>query len=321
MPQPHHSSLRAASYALEDRIPGQKISQSHGAAWKEAEAQIFRRSQQEDEVLVPAVAEPLLVWVISGEAQIEERELTGEWTKSEARAGSFFMTQTDAPYLMRWQAHPEHPFEVMHLYFGLTLVDRAARSLGLTPSRLRMRDISAAQDAFIAGVLTGLTAELQTAPSANTLFVNGLLESLTIHLLRHYAEIHPTCTHHSSQLPAWKLRKALEHMEAHLAEPFDLDFLAGLCELSRFHFSRSFHNTMGQSPSRWFVQQRVRRAKNLLLQTNKSIIEIALTIGYESPSHFAQVFRRETGVTPRDYRKLQWPRRNTPFPSLTVLTQ
>ncbi|MBY4640680.1 AraC family transcriptional regulator [Gluconacetobacter entanii] len=300
----HRSSLRAASYALEDRIPVRKIGQSHGEAWQEAEAQIFRRPQQKDEVLVPAVVEPLLVWVISGEAQIEECELTGEWTKTEVRTGSFFLTQTDAPYLMRWQADPERPFEVMHLYLGLALVKRAARSLGLNPSRLRMRDISGVQDAFISGVLTGLTAEIQTVHSASSLFVNGLLESLTIHLLRHYAETHSALTPRRAQLPAWKLRKALDHMEAHLAEPFDLDFLAGLCGMSRFHFSRSFHNTMGQTPSRWFVRRRVEYAKELLCQSDKSVIKLALTIGYESSSHFAQVFRRETGISPRDYRKL-----------------
>ncbi|MCW4585636.1 hypothetical protein NO222_00190 [Gluconacetobacter entanii] len=79
---------------------------------------------------MPAVAEPLLVWIISGEAQIEERELTGEWTKSEVGSGSFFLTQTNAPYLMHWQADPDRPFEVLHLYLGLTLVNRVARSLG-----------------------------------------------------------------------------------------------------------------------------------------------------------------------------------------------
>lgn len=298
----HRSSLHAASYALEDRIPGRKIAQSHGDAWKEAEVQIFRRPQHEAEVLVPAVAEPLLVWIISGEAQIEERELTGEWTKSEVGSGSFFLTQTNAPYLMRWQADPDRPFEVLHLYLGLTLVNRAARSLDLNPSRLYMRDISGGQDAFISGVLSGLTAEIQTPHSASSLFVNGLLESLTVHLLRHYAQTQPSSR--PAQLPAWKLRKALDHMEAHLAEPFNLDFLAKLCGMSRFHFSRSFHNTMGQSPSRWFIRRRVDHAKELLSQANRSIIEIALTSGYESASHFAQMFRRETGISPRDFRKL-----------------
>lgn len=193
----------------------------------------------------------------------------------------------------------------MHLYLGLTLVNRAARSLGLNASRLHMRDVSGAQDAFVSGVMSGLTAELQQTPSASFFFVNGLLESLTVHLLRHYREPYFPRAAQAAQLPAWKLRKVLDYMEAHLAEPFDLNILAGLCEISRFHFSRSFHNTMGQSPSRWFIRQRVERAKQLLSQTNKSIIEIALTVGYENPSHLAQVFRRETGVSPRNYRKLE----------------
>nr|WP_283092714.1 helix-turn-helix transcriptional regulator [Acetobacter thailandicus] len=93
-------------------------------------------------------------------------------------------------------------------------------------------------------------------------------------------------------------------MEAHLAEPFDLDCLAALCGMSRFHFSRSFRTTTGQTPSDWFMQRRVQKASEMLRKTNLSIIEIALEIGYDNPSHFAQVFRRVTGVSPRDYRKL-----------------
>ncbi|PYD60523.1 AraC family transcriptional regulator [Gluconacetobacter entanii] len=174
---------------------------------------IFRRPQHEDEELVPAVAEHFLVRVISGEAQVEERELTGEWTKSEAGSGSFFLTQTDAPYLMRWQADPDRPFEVLHLYLGPTLVNRVARSLGLNPSRLSMRAISGVQDAFISGVLTGLTAEIQTTHSASSLFVNGLLESLTVHLLRHYAQTQPSPTSRPAQLPAWKLRRLRTHSQ------------------------------------------------------------------------------------------------------------
>jgi AraC family transcriptional regulator len=91
-------------------------------------------------------------------------------------------------------------------------------------------------------------------------------------------------------------------MDAYLAAPFDLDELADLCGMSRFHFSRAFHNTMGQSPSRWFIRRRVERAKDLLRDTDKQIIEVAAAIGYDSPSHFAKVFRVETGLSPKRYR-------------------
>lgn len=61
-------------------------------------------------------------------------------------------------------------------------------SLNLTSSRIRMRDVSGGEDAFISGILSGLIAEMQSSVITNSLFVNGLLESLTVHLLRQYAD-------------------------------------------------------------------------------------------------------------------------------------
>ncbi|MHC0614215.1 helix-turn-helix domain-containing protein [Komagataeibacter oboediens] len=297
-------SRRAASLTLEQLLPGKKVAQSKGDVWKDVDVQIFTRPVQKDEILVPAVAEPLLVWVIRGEANVEERELTGTWQQSKARAGTFYLTQTDTPYLMRWQGKEDTCFEVLHLYLGLELVDRAAMSLNLNSSRIRMWDVSGGEDAFISGILSGLIAEMQSSVIANPLFVNGLLESLTVHLLRQYADTKAKIKRRSTLLPTWKLRKVLDHMEAHLAEPFDLDCLAALYGMSRFHFSRLFRTTTGQTPSGWFMQRRVQKASEMLRKTNLSIIEIALRIGYDSPSHFAQVFRRVTGVSPRNYRKL-----------------
>jgi len=48
---------------------------------------------------------------------------------------------------------------------------------------------------------------------------------------------------------------------------------------------------------------RINRARQLLRETKKSVIEVALDVGYTNPSHFAQIFRRETGLTPSEYRR------------------
>lgn len=299
-----YASPRSSSSFLEQHIEGQKIAQSSGEAWADVEAQIFRRASNEKEVLVPAVAEPLLVWIISGEAIIEERELDGDWQGSTINAGSFYLTQTDSPYLMRWQAKQEHPFEVLHLYLGLDLVNQASVALGLNPARFRIRDISGAQDSLISGVLKGLTDELRGSHKPNYLFIKGLSESLTIHILRNYTDITCIDGRKHPQLPMWKLRKTLEYMDAHIAEAFNLNDLANMCGMSRFHFSRAFGNTLGQSPSRWWIARRIERAKDMLRGTDKPVIEIAADVGYNSPSHFAKVFREETGVNPRSYRNV-----------------
>lgn len=73
--------------------------------------------------------------------------------------------------------------------------------------------------------------------------------------------------------------------------------------MSEFHFSRLFKKATGLSPSRYFIRQRVEKARLLLQETDTSIIEIGMSVGYSSPSHFAQVFRRETGLPPSHYRR------------------
>jgi AraC family transcriptional regulator len=78
--------------------------------------------------------------------------------------------------------------------------------------------------------------------------------------------------------------------------------LAEEAGMSEFHFSRIFKKTTGLSPSQFFIRLRIDKARRLLRETGKTVIEVGLEVGYSSPSHFAQVFRREAGVTPSQYR-------------------
>ena len=86
--------------------------------------QLFSHRSVEVPIGVPAVVEPLLVLVLAGAAQVEERTPGGQWSTVNVRAGNFFLTDTDEPYEMRWQALEGERFEVMHLYLGLPLIDR-----------------------------------------------------------------------------------------------------------------------------------------------------------------------------------------------------
>ena len=92
-------------------------------------------------------------------------------------------------------------------------------------------------------------------------------------------------------------------MAENFAEEFNLDQLAAQAGLSKFHFHRLFKSAVGVSPSRYLLTLRMDEARRLLRETKKSVVEIALDVGYTNPSHFAQLFRRETGLSPSDYRR------------------
>ena len=103
-------------------------------------------------------------------------------------------------------------------------------------------------------------------------------------------------------LPAVRLRRVIELMEAQRSQPFKLARFAQEASMSEFHFSRLFKKSTGLAPSQYFIRLRMVEARRLLLETKRSVIEIGLDLGYASPNHFAQVFRREVGVSPSDYR-------------------
>jgi AraC family transcriptional regulator len=138
---------------------------------------------------------------------------------------------------------------------------------------------------------------------ASPLFLEGLAQAIAIHLARNYAETVKEPQSGSPSLPGFKLRQISQWMAEHLAEDFNLDQLAAQAGVSKFYFIRLFKNALGMSPSRYLLTLRMDEARRLLRETKRSVVDIALDVGYANPSHFARFFRRETGLSPSDYRQ------------------
>jgi AraC-like DNA-binding protein len=79
---------------------------------------------------------------------------------------------------------------------------------------------------------------------------------------------------------------------------------AQACNMSYSHFERCFKNSMGSSPRRLVTEARMDKARQLLLNTSSSILEIAGQCGYSEQCHFTRVFSRETGMSPGAWRRL-----------------
>lgn len=293
---------RTSPRGLEQFIAGRTLASSDSPAWSDLLVKVYSRQAHQKPFLVPAVAEPFVVWIVSGEAIVEERELEGEWVASHVQVGDFFLTRTQSPYEMRWRAVGADPFEVMHLYLSVPLFERVAREILGCPVPPLLRDVSGGRDPQLSHLLALVHEELVAEGAGSELFVQGIAQAIAVYLIRRYT-LHGTADDRRAALPRFKLRRAIAHLEAHLAEPFDLARLADAVGMSRFHFSRLFKRATGLSPSRYFIRERIARAQQLLQETDASIIEIGMSVGYSSPGHFAQVFRRETGASPSHYRQ------------------
>lgn len=104
-------------------------------------------------------------------------------------------------------------------------------------------------------------------------------------------------------LPGWQAARVRDYIEAHLARDLTLEELAGLVQLSTAHFCRAFAQTFGMPPHRYHLTRRIERAKDLLLQEELPVTEIALSLGFGGSSQFARAFRRVAGVTATDFRR------------------
>ena len=99
------------------------------------------------------------------------------------------------------------------------------------------------------------------------------------------------------------LAEAMSFLRAHLDEDVGVAAAARHCGVSREHLSRLFARLVGEGPATWLRRQRLAQAERLLQAGDLPVADIARRCGYASPSHFAQVFRKATGRTPRSFRR------------------
>src|SRR5256714_9750958 len=91
-------------------------------------------------------------------------------------------------------------------------------------------------------------------------------------------------------------------MDRAYAEPLDVRAVAAVAHISEAHFSRSFRAVFGETPHRYLQRRRVERSMFLLRETDRSVTDVCLDVGFTSLGTFSRTFRDIVGETPSDYR-------------------
>lgn len=137
---------------------------------------------------------------------------------------------------------------------------------------------------------------------ARNLFIESVEQLFCIHLLRRYSEVEPKHLPYHA-LSKRVIRRIDEFIDENLDKAISLKALAAIAGYSVFYFTRLFKLQTGQTPYRYVIARRVEKAKTLLSSRNITVLEVAWTVGFQSPSHFAKAFFKHTGVSPSDYRR------------------
>jgi AraC family transcriptional regulator len=137
--------------------------------------------------------------------------------------------------------------------------------------------------------------------TSERLLLDQLLQSLVVELVcRHDGPyVRP---HVAGRMAVCKLRDVIEYMHEHIGDTIQLADLAAVADLSPFHFARSFKSSIGVTPHRYLTEIRLERARLHLATTNRPITVIALSLGFDTHSHFCNVFRANVGESPSSFR-------------------
>jgi len=107
------------------------------------------------------------------------------------------------------------------------------------------------------------------------------------------------------------LRRARDHIDRNYAEPLDLDGLARVAGVSKYHFARTFEATYGETPIRYLTRRRIERAQDLLRHANLTVTEVCMLVGFASLGSFSTRFTQLVGESPTAYRN-RWAARGGP---------
>ncbi|MFK7875231.1 MAG: GlxA family transcriptional regulator [Paracoccaceae bacterium] len=95
-----------------------------------------------------------------------------------------------------------------------------------------------------------------------------------------------------------KLSQVIQIMETNIEDPISPSILAKEVGMSTRQLERLFRRYLNRSPKRYYMELRLQKARNLLMQTDMSVINVALACGFASPSHFSKCYRAHYSTTP-----------------------
>jgi len=191
---------------------------------------------------------------------------------------------------------------VPHLQLGISDAALAAafdEQNGEVELRYRRKFV----DPCLSALVSAAHAEMAAGFPNGRLFLDSVEQAMAVVLVSDHAVRDHRISQSRAGLGIPRLRRIKELIDANVGEELSLDEMARSVGLSTAHFARMFRKSTGETPHQFVLRQRVERAKAMLRAPDARILAVALTCGFKTQQHFAQVFRDVCGTSPTAYRQ------------------
>lgn len=158
------------------------------------------------------------------------------------------------------------------------------------------------RDPFLVEVARSLYREMKIE-AGNQLYTQAVATLTATHLVRTYSDRKNSLPIYRGGLGPSREKKIKNYIAEHLSEELSLEELARVAEMSPNYLISLFRQSVGVTPHKYVIQQRLEQARKLIAQSRLTLLEIAGQCGFQDQSQFTTTFRRYFGVTPGQYKR------------------
>lgn len=249
-------------------------------------------------VLIPCHEHPehFLHLVLRGNVEYQIRT-RGHDLRFTSRPGTLFLLPRGTVDEIDWRGPTQRIAVAVHRRLLTSALDETAGS-----DDVELTEHWNLIDRHLSAMLREMAADLEDNSPAGRLYGESLANALAVYLLNRYAvrQIRPVA--YKGGLPGYRLKRVLDFIGDKLEEDISLSRLAAIAGMSPHYFSQLFKQSTGRAPHQFVLLKRIEHAKRQLRNPKSSITDAALGAGFQSPSHFARVFRQLEGATPSRFR-------------------
>jgi AraC family transcriptional regulator len=281
---------------LSGNAPSRVVLSSVGTKWNDVVVEQHHFPSSE---LSGVVYKRHLIIINIGHSITWESKKEGRFRRVDKARGGISFWPSDQPFSGRLKVERGVFANVLFLALDPGFISRVAEGLEFDTDRIELVRQGRSTDPTLHHIGMALRAGIQSGDAVDRMYGEALSTALAVHLLREYGATVLGPKRQYGGLPREKLVCAVAYIQDQLNTDLTVSGIAQAVGLSPDHFTKLFKESTGQSPHRYVVEARVRKAKELLTTGKFTISEAAYHVGFVDQSHLTRHFKRIFGLPPK----------------------
>lgn len=175
--------------------------------------------------------------------------------------------------------------------------------VGIDNDKIELSHQIKVRDPLMTKIANLLKTQLYHGNIYGQVYAETAAHMLAAHLLKNYCVQRKRLPEVKGRISGNRIGKVLDYIQENLHEEISIEGIAKVAHMSPFYFIKVFKKHLGKTPYQFIVYQRMGKAKHLLRNTNRPVIQFALETGYSYACNFSIAFKQSTGMSPINYRK------------------